>query len=294
MTAAAQFNWPNEVTTDTSATNAHTRAHTRAHTIGSIQVDGGVLECAAWGAAPDDSLALVLLHEGLGCVALWRDFPSLLAQNTGCSVFAYSRFGYGQSDACALPRPLDYMTREATDVLSQVLDAAGIKRCVLVGHSDGATISAIYAGSVIDHRVRGVVLIAPHFFTEPFAQEAIRQAKVQFDTADLKPRLAKYHKDAEVAFRGWNNAWLDPAFEADWDVSDVIDYIRVPVLAIQGDQDQYGSHAQLDVLEQRLYSPLDIRMIDNCKHSPHIEHSELSCRHITEFVDRLIRIENEH
>ena len=257
-----------------------------------LQVTGGQLECAAWGNAPGDSIALVLLHEGLGCVDLWRGFPSSLAQASGCGVFAYSRFGYGRSDACSLPRPLDYMTREATDVLPEVLDATGIKRCVLVGHSDGATISAINAGSVQDHRVRGVVLIAPHFFTEPFAQQSIREAKEQYDNADLKARLAKYHSNADVAFRGWNDAWLDPEFETDWDVSDVIEYIRVPVLAIQGEDDQYGSRAQIDVLEQRLYSPIDVQMIADCKHSPHLEAPEPSCEHIAAFVKRLIRIDH--
>ena len=257
-----------------------------------IEVGGLRLECVAFGAAPDERLTLVLLHEGLGSVKLWRDFPQKLQAATGCGVFVFSRSGYGESDACDLPRPLDYMTREATDILPQVLDAVGIQQCVLIGHSDGASIAAINAGSVEDHRVRGLVLMAPHFFTEPFALEAIADAKRAYDSADLKSRLTKYHKHVDVAFRGWNDAWLAAGFK-EWNVSDVIDYIRVPVLAIQGEQDQYGSIAQIDEIEKRLPAPMERCLLANCQHAPHLEQAALCLASIKSFIARLLRMENQ-
>ena len=166
-----------------------------------------------------------MLHEGLGCTALWRDFPRQLTEATGFGVFAFSRAGYGQSDAAELPRPLDYMTREAIDVLPQVLDAIGFERGILLGHSDGASIAAIYAGSVEDFRVRGIVLMAPHFFTEPMGLAEIAKAKIAYEQSDLRAKMAKYHKDPDNAFHGWNDAWLHPQFKQ-WNIAEVIDYLK--------------------------------------------------------------------
>ena len=155
---------------------------------------------------------------------------------------------------CTLPRPLDYMTREAMDVLPDVLTEIGLRRGILLGHSDGASIAAIYAGSIQDHRIRGLVLMAPHFFTEPMGLAAIAKTKQAYETGNLRAKLAAYHADVDNAFRGWNDAWLDPAF-ARWNIEEVIAYIRVPVLAIQGKDDQYGTAAQIQALEEQLYSP---------------------------------------
>lgn len=257
---------------------------------GRLEAGGKSLEYACFGPAPDVAPTLVLLHEGLGCVALWRDFPQALAEATGWGVFAYSRAGYGQSDPADLPRPLDYMTREATDVLPVVLDKMGIRRTVLVGHSDGASIAAIYAGSVSDHRVRGLVLMAPHFFTEPDGLQSIERAANAFDTGILRAPLAKYHAHPENAFWGWNKAWLDPAFR-DWNVADVIDYFRIPVLAIQGRDDQYGTLAQIQEIETRSYAPVDLAVFEDCKHAPFQEQPEKTLDHIATFLTRLNRIE---
>ncbi len=259
---------------------------------GFVSVQGKDLEYGMWGADPKTAPTIVLLHEGLGCVALWRDFPKLLANATGFGVFAYSRAGYGQSDPADLPRPLDYMTREAEDVLPMVLDHVGIQRGVLLGHSDGATIAAIYAGSVVDHRVRGLVLIAPHFFTEPQGLAAIAEAKTAFSQGDLKARLAKYHKDPDNAFVGWNDAWLDPGFQA-WDVAEVIDYLRIPTLAVQGVEDQYGTLAQIDEVETRSYAPVDVVILPDCKHAPHLERTEKTLAAVAEFIAHLERLESE-
>ncbi|WP_417674908.1 alpha/beta fold hydrolase [Roseibium sp.] len=255
-----------------------------------ITVNGKTLEAISYGPSPDRAPTIVLLHEGLGCVALWRDFPKKLAEATGFGVFAWSRSGHGQSDPVDLPRPLDYMTREAVDVLPVVLDTIGFKHGILVGHSDGASIAAIYAGSVEDHRVRGLVLMAPHFFTEEGGLKSIAEAKTAYETGDLRSRLAKYHKDVDNAFRGWNDAWLDPGFKS-WNIAEAIDYLRIPVLAIQGADDQYGTLAQITEIENRIYSPVDVEILADCKHSPFLEQSEKTLAAICEFCARLERIE---
>lgn len=257
---------------------------------GFIEVGGTRLELACFGPAPGDAPTIVMLHEGLGCVALWRDLPQQIAAATGWGVCAYSRAGYGQSDAATVPRPLDYMTREAVDVLPVVLQAIGFQQGVLLGHSDGATIAAIYAGSVEDHRVRGLILMAPHFFTEEMGLAEIAAAKVTFDTTELRDRMGRYHLDPVATFTGWNDAWLDPDFKR-WNVGEVIDYLRVPVLAIQGKQDQYGTLAQIAEIETRSYAPVDTVILDNCRHSPHQDQPEAVLAAVTEFCTRLARIE---
>lgn len=257
---------------------------------GHLSVDGVALEYRCIGPGPDTAPTLILLHEGLGCVALWRDFPDRLAQATGWGVFAYSRAGYGQSDPTPLPRPLDYMTREAVGVLPQVLDAIGLHRGVLMGHSDGATIAAIHAGSVQDQRVRGLILMAPHFFTEDMGLREIARAKEAFETSDLSDKMARYHRDPDQTFRGWNDVWLNPGFQS-WDVSEVIDYLRVPVLALQGREDQYGTLAQIDEIAQRSYAPVDVEILDACRHAPHQDQPEKVLTLVQEFTARLKRIE---
>lgn len=254
-----------------------------------LGVDGVSLEYACFGPEPSQAPTIVLLHEGLGCVALWRDFPARLAERTGLGVLVYSRRGYGASDPVPLPRPLDYQTREALDVLPRVLDTVGIERAILFGHSDGATMAAIYAGSVEDRRVRGLILEAPHFFTEPSGLASIAAARVSYENGALKAKMAKYHRDPDGAFKGWNGAWLDPGYEA-WNVAEVIDYIRVPILAIQGRQDQYGTMAQIEELENRAYCPVDTLILE-CQHAPHQECPEPVLAEVSEFCARLIRIE---
>ena len=257
-----------------------------------LVINGTRIEYACYGPPPGEAATIVLLHEGLGCVALWRDFPERLAQATGLGVFVYSRQGYGASDPVALPRPLDFMTREATEALPPLLDAIGFQRGILFGHSDGATIAAIYAGSVEDLRVRGLILMAPHFFTEDSGLAEIAKARDAYRTGDLKPRLAKYHADVDGAFLGWADTWLDPGFK-EWNVAEAIDYLRIPVLAIQGHDDQYGTLAQVEELYTRAYSPVDLAIFDACKHAPHLEQPELTLTAVTEFVSRLERIEAE-
>lgn len=257
-----------------------------------ISVAGLSLECASWGPSPAHAPTFVLLHEGLGSTALWKDFPQKLAAATSFGVFAYSRGGYGASDPVKLPRPLDYMPKEAQEVLGPLLDAIGFERGILLGHSDGATIAAWYAASVSDQRIRGLCLIAPHFFTEDKGLAAIAEAKTAYETGELKARLAKYHNHVDVAFKGWNEAWLDPAFK-DMNVADCIDHWRIPVLAIQGREDQYGTLAQIGEIEDRIYSPLEVAILENCRHAPQFDQPEQTLSAITDFAQRLERLEQE-
>jgi pimeloyl-ACP methyl ester carboxylesterase len=250
-----------------------------------IVLDGRALETAWWGdeAAP----TLVLLHEGLGCVALWRDVPRLLAETTGCSVFAYSRFGYGQSDPVTLPRPMSYMHDEALQVLPRVLDAAGVKRAVLIGHSDGGSIAAIHAGAVRDPRIAGVVMMAAHFFVEDLNISSIERIRVDYETGGLRERLAKYHRDVDVAFYGWNGAWLDPRFRA-FDLTEYLPSIDVPVLGLQGADDPYGTEEQLRVLERGMSGGCRTMLLPGARHSPHLEAKDTTLAAITGFVRQVL------
>ena len=241
------------------------------------------LETRWWGPRADTAPTLVLLHEGLGCVALWRDFPPALVEATGCGVFAYSRFGYGGSDAAPLPRPMRYMHDEALDVLPRVIDAAQLQRVVLIGHSDGGSIAAIHTGEMRDPRVLGVVLIAAHFFVEDSNIAAIRAIKASYEQGDLRARLARYHRDVDMAFRGWNDAWLDPRF-CSFDITGQVARIEVPVLALQGTDDPYGSEEQLRVLERSATCPVETRQIVGAQHAPHLEARQETLDAIVPFV----------
>ena len=236
-----------------------------------LVIDGVSLETRWIGPRPADAPTIVMLHEGLGCVASWSQFGEALARTTGYGVFQYSRAGYGGSDPVTLPRPLSYMDDEALNVVPKILDAIGFTRGILLGHSDGASIATIYLGLVQDHRVRGLVLIAPHFFVEDVSIASIAKAQVAYQDGDLRQRLTKYHgANVDCAFRGWNDAWLDPGFRA-WDIQESIGYVRVPVLIVQGTADQFGTAAQIRAAEQEAYCPVDVAMIDGAGHAPHLE-----------------------
>jgi pimeloyl-ACP methyl ester carboxylesterase len=259
---------------------------------GFLDIDGQRLEYRMIGPRPSEAPTLVLLHEGLGSVAMWNSFPDQLAAATGCGVFAWSRAGYGKSSPVSLPRPISYMEDEALKVLPKVLSAIGFRRGLLVGHSDGASIATIYAGSIQDHRVRGLVLMAPHFFVEDVSVASIAEAKRTYAETDLRERLAKYHADVDNAFRGWNDAWLDPAFR-DWDITEPLAYIRVPILIIQGEQDQYGTTRQIEVAQGECYCPVEVALLRNARHSPYREAADETRETVVDFADRILRIHAE-
>jgi pimeloyl-ACP methyl ester carboxylesterase len=255
---------------------------------GFLQIGAQNLEYRMIGPRPDAAPTLVLLHEGLGCVGLWGDFPDRLSAATGCGVFVYSRAGYGKSSPVSLPRPLNYMQDEARAVLPALLETIGFRRGLLVGHSDGASIAAIYAGSHQDHRVGGLVLIAPHFFTEDSGIASIAEAKKAYEAGDLRQRLSRWHADVDNAFKGWNGAWLDPDFRK-WDITEFLAYIRVPVLVVQGADDQYGTVAQIEAAERECYCPVEVALLPGARHSPQREAPEPTLAAITDFVARALQ-----
>jgi pimeloyl-ACP methyl ester carboxylesterase len=257
---------------------------------GLLRIGASDLEYRFIGPAPDAAPTVVMLHEGLGSAALWGDFPEKLQAATGAGVFAYSRAGYGASSPAKLPRPIDYMHREAEDVLPKVLDAIGFRRGLLLGHSDGASIAAIYAGSRQDHRVRGLAMIAPHFIVEDVSVKSIAEIRTAYETTDLKAKLARWHKDVDNAFYGWNRAWLDPKFR-DWDISEYLAYIRVPVALIQGEKDQYGTLRQVEIAREECYCPVDVTVIPGAGHSPHREAAGATLDAIVEFASAVFRVD---
>ena len=234
----------------------------------SLVVAGTKLEYRWAGPPPEQAPTLVLLHEGLGSAGLWRNFPEKLSTATGLGVCSYSRAGYGGSDPDPPPWPLSYMERHARQVLPQVLDAIGFRRGLLVGHSDGASIAALHAGRVGDPRVRGAVLMAPHFFVEDLCIEAIREARVAYEQGELRARLQRHHgPNVDNAFYGWNIAWLDPDFRR-WDIRDALRGIRVPLLLLQGLADPYGTRAQADAAQEFCAARVDVHLMEGVGHAP--------------------------
>lgn len=241
------------------------------------------LEYRHWGPRPGAAPTFVLLHEGLGCVGLWGDFPERLAALTGCGSFAYSRAGYGASIPVPLPRPLDYMQREAKETLPRVLDAIGFTRGALVGHSDGASIAAVYGGAFRDPRIAAIALIAPHFMVEDMTVAAIGRARDAYATGDLRAKLARWHGDVDVAFRGWCDAWLDPQFRS-WSIAGYLPTVAAPTQIIQGEDDPYGSGEQIEAARRALPAPPIVALLPRVGHAPHREAREATLQHIRGFA----------
>lgn len=238
-----------------------------------LEAGGRRLEYAWIGPGPEAAPTLVFLHEGLGSLGQWRDFPAALAAATGLGALVYSRVGYGGSDPAELPRPVRFMHHEA-EVLGEVLDAAGVRDAVLVGHSDGASIALIHAGSPAGGRVRALVVEAPHVFTEPGGLASIAAIAETYRATDLPRRLAKYHGDnTEGAFWGWNRVWLDPEFRA-WNIEEFLPSIRVPTLVVQGEDDEYGTLHQVYAIQRQVAGPVETLILPACGHAPHREQRE--------------------
>jgi pimeloyl-ACP methyl ester carboxylesterase len=259
---------------------------------GFLRIGESDLEYRMIGPSPEQAPTLVMLHEGLGSAALWGDFPDKLQEATGAGVFVYSRAGYGASSPVKLPRPLDYMHREALDVLPLLLAQIGFQRGILVGHSDGASIAAIYAGGVQDHRVRAIALMAPHFVVEDISVQSIAEIKTTYETTSLREKLARWHKDVDNAFYGWNGAWLDPEFRS-WDISEYLAYVRVPIALLQGAEDQYGTLRQVEIAQEECYCPVDVTILAGTGHSPYREAPEATLNAISEFANAVLRTHEE-
>ncbi len=252
-----------------------------------ITVEDKRLETAYWGDGDKLAPTLVMLHEGLGCVELWKDFPQRLHEATGCNVFLYSRAGYGHSDPVNLPRPLTYMHEEGLNVLPKVLDETGLKNVVLFGHSDGGSIALINAGGVRDARVKGVITLAAHVFNEEICVQSIGEAKLAYEAGKLRPGLEKYHgSNVDNAFWGWNTAWLDPDF-INWNLEEFLPGINVPLLVMQGRQDQYGNEHQVHAICEGAKDWAQPLFIEGCRHSPHFDQSEKVLAATQEFIEQV-------
>jgi pimeloyl-ACP methyl ester carboxylesterase len=229
-----------------------------------ITVGPGEIEYEWIEAASADTQTLVMLHEGLGSVSMWRDFPRKLAAHLGCRVLVYSRHGYGQSAPLTAPRALSYMHGEALVILPELLQRLDIERPLLFGHSDGGSIALIHASR---HPVRGVIALAPHVFVEDLSITNIAAAKVAFETGDLRKRLARYHADVDGVFRGWNDIWLQPDFRS-WNIESFLPDIGCPVLVIQGQDDEYGTVEQMQRIARQT-ARVELQHLPDCRHSPH-------------------------
>jgi pimeloyl-ACP methyl ester carboxylesterase len=251
---------------------------------GHVDAAGARLEVERVAGDGEAGSPIVMLHEGLGSVAMWKDFPRRVAHATGRDVVAYSRRGYGRSSPAPLPHPVRYMHDEALVFLPALLDALGIARPILLGHSDGASIALIHAGAS-GRPVAGLALMAPHLFVEDVSIASIAQAKDAWRATDLRAKLARYHDDVDAAFAGWNDVWLDPAFRA-WNIEDETRRVRCPVLAIQGEDDEYGTMAQVERIGA-LVPGADVVRLADCRHSPHRDQPAAVLAALARFADRL-------
>lgn len=249
-----------------------------------LAIDGKQIE---YRTVPGDATRpwLVFLHEGLGCVALWRDFPDKVARRTGCRALVYSRIGYGQSDGLDAPRTPRFMHEEAEDALPRLLAALAIEQPILIGHSDGASIALIHAAYEANE-IKAVVAMAPHVMVEAISVESIAKILETYETTDLRARLAKHHKHVDDAFYGWARTWLSPAFRA-WSIGAEASRLACPVLLVQGVDDEYGTLAQLDAIERAAKGPVQRLALSNCGHSPHRDQEAAVLDAIAAFAERV-------
>ncbi len=256
--------------------------HAPAHTY--ITVAGHSLEVLRLPGRLPNAPELVFLHEGLGSVSLWKDFPELVAEATGCPVTVYSRYGSGNSDLLTESRAVTYMHDEALHALPDLLAQLNIENPILIGHSDGGSIALIYAAS---HPVRGLILLAPHVFVEDLSVASITEAKLRFEKTNLAQKLARHHRDAALTFWGWNNIWLHPDFRR-WNIEEYLPHITCPILVIQGLDDQYGTMAQVEAIQRQAAGPVEVLALPDCRHSAHRDQPEAVLQAIQKFVREIV------
>ena len=249
-----------------------------------MDISGRAIEYRVIPGAVSDRPPLVFLHEGLGCAALWRDFPDKVARELGAPALVYSRYGYGQSAGLEAPRTTRFMHEEALDILPVLLDRAGISRPLLVGHSDGASIALIHAASS-GRPTAGLVLMAPHIMVEPISVESIARIAATYAEGPLRARLARYHAHVDDAFHGWADTWLDPAF-LEWSLEAEARALSIPTLLIQGRDDEYGTLAQIDRIAELAQGPTERVVLDTCGHSPHRDQEDAVLAAIADFSSR--------
>jgi pimeloyl-ACP methyl ester carboxylesterase len=247
----------------------------------SITVGPGEIEYALLEARSPVAPTLVMLHEGLGSLSMWRDFPRKLADRLECRVLVYSRHGYGQSTPLSVHRAVSYMHDEAWLILPELLERLRIERPILFGHSDGSSIALIHASR---HPVRGIIALAPHVFVEDLSVASIAAAKVAFETGDLRQRLARHHADVDSVFRGWNDIWLDPDFRS-WNIEELLPAIGCPILVIQGEDDEYGTVEQMRRIA-RHGSEVELELLAQCGHAPHRDQPDKVLRAVADWMKR--------
>lgn len=246
------------------------------------------IECGWIAPEKKDSDLIVFLHEGLGSISMWRDWPAHVCAAANCRGLVFSRYGYGQSTPRppAETRPISYLHTQAQDALPKLFEALGIanERPVLFGHSDGGSIALIYAATYPD-QVKAIAVAAPHIFVEDVTIEGIRQAREVYLSTDLSSKLARHHKDVDSVFWSWNDVWLQPEFRA-WNIEGVLGQIKCPVLAIQGEGDEYGTLEQIRGIK-RLAPQTELCIIPDCGHSPHRDQPQVVISALTSFLKRV-------
>jgi len=253
---------------------------------GFLHAAGQRLE-ARWIDGGLDRPVILMLHEGLGSVSLWRDFPDQVAVRTGSPLLVWSRAGYGKSDPVTLPRPLTYMHDEAIGVLPHIVAQLDGRPHVLLGHSDGASRALIHAGNCPQPGLKGLVLMAPHVFVEDISLAGIDAAREAWEHGGLRERLARHHgPNVDCAFLGWNGAWLDPGFRS-WNIEQFLPSINVPSLLIQGRDDEYGTLAQIDAIADQVLAPVSTLVLDACGHAPQKDQTAAVLDAIAKFLTEL-------
>ena len=268
-----------------------------------IEVLGQHLEYRWIGPGPEEAPTIVFLHEGLGCLAMWRDFPDRLAPATGCGALVYSRMGYGASNPVPGPRSIRFMHQEALEVLPAVIDRFQLQQVVLFGHSDGASIAVVYAGARPGGLggpqgpppratpVRALVLEAPHVFVEQVCVESIARIAQAYGTTRLREKLARYHGDnTDSMFRTWTDVWLRPEFR-NWNIEEYLPSIESPVLVVQGEDDEYGTIRQVEAVVTQVSGPARSLLLARCGHSPHSDQPDAVLEAAGRFVRETLDLE---
>jgi pimeloyl-ACP methyl ester carboxylesterase len=252
---------------------------------GVVEINSYVIDYIEYLSNEKNAPTIVFLHEGLGCVALWKDFPERVAKATGCRVVVYSRYGYGQSSVLRESFNTDYMHNEALEALPEFLRQLNIVNPILFGHSDGGSIALIHAGAA-QWPVRALILEAPHCFVEDLSIAGIEAAKQAYLTTDLGKKLGRYHADPDKTFWGWNDIWLHTDFRG-WNIEEYLPTIACPVLAIQGVDDEYGTMAQIDAIQVQAGGAVDLLKLEKCAHTPHRDQADAVLAATVDFVQRI-------
>ncbi|HVT58207.1 MAG TPA: alpha/beta hydrolase [Thermoanaerobaculia bacterium] len=255
-----------------------------------VVAGGRRLEYEWVGPPPSRAPALVFLHDGLGCVETWRDFPRLLAGSLGCGALVYSRAGYGGSEAVAAPLSPRFMHDEALVVLPELLAAAGVGEAVLVGHSDGASIALIFAAGpgAAGGRVRALIAEAPHSFVEPLCVQRIARMRAEYPPSALAERMARVHgANAGRCFARWAEVWLSPEFR-DWNIEPLLPAVACPILVVQGKQDDFGTVAQVRAIETQAGGAVESVIVPGCGHTPHHQRRPAALAAMVEFLARAL------